>query len=65
MSLKYRQLGKLQTATADFDFKPGLNLERLGQPNVEPHSHFAAHSVALPRAKHIGPGNLTPESGRG
>ena len=61
---KYRRLGKPQAATADFNLKPGINVERLEQPNLEQESLIVVHSMASPRAKHIGPGNLIPRSGR-
>jgi hypothetical protein len=60
---EYRPLGKLQAATSDFNLKQGLNLERLGQPNVEQHLLIAAPLMASSRAKRIGAGNLIPGSG--
>ena len=59
------RLGTLQAATADFNFKPGFNLERCGQPNIRPNSRFALQSMASSRAERIGPGDLMPGSGRG
>ena len=47
-----------------FCFKPDFNLERFGQPNIDPNSRFTAQSMASSRAAHIGPDDLIPGSGR-
>jgi hypothetical protein len=56
--------GQATGAIADFDFKPGYNLVRFGQLNIEPNSRFTAQSMALSRAKRIGAGDLIQRSGR-
>ena len=62
---KYRQPDKLQAATPYYDYKQGFNLERLGEPNIEPTSRFDVQYMASPRAKRIGSGDLMRGSGRG
>ena len=52
-------------ATADFDFKPGFNLERCEQHNIESTSRFAAQPMALSRPERIEPSNRMSVSGRG